>query len=119
MLQAAAGDHPLLIGGDDPQGKGLQPGEGLRQFLPQGAVVLPGLDKLYDVYSFSLLPALGQAVTGDREAYRYLVESIRRFPRQEDLVERMRQDAPLNAPSPDTFYTPGAKGYTDYPTLAA
>ena len=36
-----------------------------------------------------------------------------------DAVERMRQDAPLNAPSPDTFYTPGAKGYTDYPTLAA
>lgn len=36
-----------------------------------------------------------------------------------DLVERLRQDAPLNAPAPDTFYTPGAKGYTDYPTLAA
>jgi N-ethylmaleimide reductase len=35
-----------------------------------------------------------------------------------DLVDRMRQDAPLNAPAPDTFYTPGAKGYTDYPTLA-
>ncbi|MGJ7490580.1 alkene reductase [Variovorax sp. ZT4R33] len=35
-----------------------------------------------------------------------------------DLVERMRQDAPLNAPAPDTFYTPGAKGYTDYPALA-
>ena len=35
-----------------------------------------------------------------------------------DLVERMRNDAPLNAPAPDTFYTPGAKGYTDYPALA-
>lgn len=35
-----------------------------------------------------------------------------------DLVDRMRRDAPLNAPAPDTFYTPGAKGYTDYPTLA-
>jgi N-ethylmaleimide reductase len=35
-----------------------------------------------------------------------------------DLVERMRKDGPLNAPKPDTFYTPGAKGYTDYPTLA-
>ena len=34
-----------------------------------------------------------------------------------DLVERMRNDAPLNAPA-DTFYTPGAKGYTDYPALA-
>lgn len=36
-----------------------------------------------------------------------------------DLVERLRQDAPLNAPTPATFYTPGAEGYTDYPTLAA
>lgn len=35
-----------------------------------------------------------------------------------DLVERMRQDAPLNAPAADTFYTPGPKGYTDYPPLA-
>ncbi len=34
-----------------------------------------------------------------------------------DLVERLRQDAPLNAPTPDKVYTPGAKGYTDYPTL--
>jgi N-ethylmaleimide reductase len=36
-----------------------------------------------------------------------------------DLVERLRQDAALNAPNPATFYTPGAEGYTDYPTLAA
>lgn len=36
-----------------------------------------------------------------------------------DLVERMRKNAPLNAPDPATFYTPGAKGYTDYPALSA
>ena len=36
-----------------------------------------------------------------------------------DLVARMRQDAPLNAPIEATFYVPGAKGYTDYPALAA
>ena len=36
-----------------------------------------------------------------------------------DLPERIRCGAPLNAPDPDTFYTPGPKGYTDYPTLAA
>jgi N-ethylmaleimide reductase len=36
-----------------------------------------------------------------------------------DLVARMRQDAPLNAPIEATFYTPGPKGYTDYPTLVA
>ncbi|MBD3903292.1 alkene reductase [Chryseobacterium sp. Ch-15] len=34
-----------------------------------------------------------------------------------DLVERFKTDAPLNAPNQDTFYTPGAIGYTDYPTL--
>ena len=36
-----------------------------------------------------------------------------------DLVARMRKDAPLNTPDPATFYVPGAKGYTDYPTLPA
>jgi N-ethylmaleimide reductase len=36
-----------------------------------------------------------------------------------DLVERWKTGAPLNAPDMDTFYTPGAKGYTDYPVLAA
>ena len=35
-----------------------------------------------------------------------------------DLVERWKSGAPLNAPDMDTFYTPGAKGYTDYPALA-
>jgi len=34
-----------------------------------------------------------------------------------DLVSRLRTDAALNAPDMATFYTPGAKGYTDYPTL--
>lgn len=36
-----------------------------------------------------------------------------------DLVERFKQDAPLNAPDQSTFYTPGAKGYTDYPVLSS
>jgi demethylmenaquinone methyltransferase/2-methoxy-6-polyprenyl-1,4-benzoquinol methylase len=36
-----------------------------------------------------VLPALGQWVVGDRESYEYLAESIRRFPPQEDLVERI------------------------------
>jgi demethylmenaquinone methyltransferase / 2-methoxy-6-polyprenyl-1,4-benzoquinol methylase len=52
-------------------------------------VVLPLLDRLYELYSFRLLPALGQIVAGDRAAYQYLVESIRRFPRQEALAERI------------------------------
>ena len=41
---------------------------------------MPGLDALYDAYSFRVIPALGRAVAGDAESYRYLVESIRRFP---------------------------------------
>jgi demethylmenaquinone methyltransferase/2-methoxy-6-polyprenyl-1,4-benzoquinol methylase len=45
-------------------------------------VAIPTLDRLYDAYSFRVLPALGQAVTGDGDAYRYLAESIRRFPSQ-------------------------------------
>jgi demethylmenaquinone methyltransferase/2-methoxy-6-polyprenyl-1,4-benzoquinol methylase len=43
-------------------------------------VDLPGLDRLYEAYSFHVIPRVGQAVTGDGEAYRYLVESIRKFP---------------------------------------
>ncbi len=46
-------------------------------------VALPALGVLYDAYSFHVLPALGEIVTGDRAAYQYLVESIRRFPDQE------------------------------------
>ena len=49
--------------------------------------VMPLLQPLYDLYSFQLVPLLGQIVTGDRDAYSYLVESIRRFPRQSELAE--------------------------------
>ena len=51
----------------------------------------PMLARLYDLYSFSVLPRLGAVVAGDREAYQYLVESIRRFPKQAELAERMSQ----------------------------
>jgi demethylmenaquinone methyltransferase/2-methoxy-6-polyprenyl-1,4-benzoquinol methylase len=43
-------------------------------------VDVPGLDALYEAYSFNVIPALGQIVAGDAESYRYLAESIRRFP---------------------------------------
>jgi len=49
----------------------------------------PMLARLYDLYSFNVLPRLGQVVAGDRDAYQYLVESIRRFPPQRELAERM------------------------------
>ena len=52
--------------------------------------VLPALGRLYDAYSFNLLPWLGRAVAGDAESYRYLAESIRRHPDQEALLELMK-----------------------------
>jgi demethylmenaquinone methyltransferase/2-methoxy-6-polyprenyl-1,4-benzoquinol methylase len=45
------------------------------------SVDVPGVDKLYELYSSQVIPRIGQAVTGDREAYQYLVESIRKFPK--------------------------------------
>jgi demethylmenaquinone methyltransferase / 2-methoxy-6-polyprenyl-1,4-benzoquinol methylase len=53
-------------------------------------VDVPGLDALYELYSFNVVPALGRAVVGDAEPYRYLVESIRRFPRPNAFAEMMR-----------------------------
>ncbi len=47
----------------------------------------PGLDVLYDRYSFAVLPRLGQMVARDGEAYRYLAESIRRFPAQKPFAK--------------------------------
>lgn len=47
------------------------------------------LKPLYDIYSFSVLPWLGEKVAQDREAYQYLAESIRQFPPQEELASRM------------------------------
>ena len=54
-------------------------------------VDVPGLDALYELYSFNVVPAIGRAVVGDAEPYRYLVESIRRFPRPNAFAEMMRQ----------------------------
>ncbi len=72
----------------------LRPG-GRFLCLEFSRVVLPVLDRLYELYSFQVLPALGEWVTGDREAYRYLVESIRRFPPQGEL-DRMIAAAGLD-----------------------
>ena len=49
------------------------------------------LRKLYDAYSFRVIPAVGGAVAGDRESYEYLVESIRRFPDQPTLAALMAE----------------------------
>ena len=58
--------------------------------LEFSTVDVPGLDRLYELYSFNLVPALGNVVVGDAEAYRYLVESIRRFPPPDVFAGMMR-----------------------------
>ena len=67
----------------------LKPG-GRLLCLEFSKVLVPVLDKLYDAYSFQVLPWLGELVAGDRDAYRYLAESIRRFPNQQTLASHMR-----------------------------
>jgi len=52
----------------------------------------PGFKEIYDVYSHRLVPKIGQAIAGDAESYRYLIESIRRFPTMPEF-ERMIREA--------------------------
>ena len=66
----------------------LRPG-GRFLCLEFSKVTLPLLEKPYDFYSFEVLPRLGAWVAGDADSYRYLAESIRRFPPQQELVDRM------------------------------
>ncbi|MCB1353553.1 MAG: bifunctional demethylmenaquinone methyltransferase/2-methoxy-6-polyprenyl-1,4-benzoquinol methylase UbiE [Rhodobacteraceae bacterium] len=48
------------------------------------------LRRIYDSYSFNVIPRMGQAIAGDRDSYQYLVESIRRFPDQETFASMIR-----------------------------
>jgi demethylmenaquinone methyltransferase / 2-methoxy-6-polyprenyl-1,4-benzoquinol methylase len=67
----------------------LKPGSRLL-CLEFSTVDMPGLDRIYDLFSFKVIPPLGRAVTGDAESYRYLVESIRKFPRPGAFAEMIR-----------------------------
>jgi demethylmenaquinone methyltransferase/2-methoxy-6-polyprenyl-1,4-benzoquinol methylase len=58
--------------------------------LEFSVVDVPGLDRLYDLFSFKVIPPLGRAVTGDAESYQYLVESIRKFPKPPAFAEMIR-----------------------------
>ena len=49
------------------------------------------MQKAYDLYSFNVIPLMGQIVAGDRDSYQYLVESIRKFPDQETFASMIRQ----------------------------
>lgn len=68
----------------------LSPG-GKALILEFSEVQSKGLKKVYDGYSFSILPVLGKLIAGDADSYRYLAESIRQHPPQEELAEMMRK----------------------------
>jgi demethylmenaquinone methyltransferase/2-methoxy-6-polyprenyl-1,4-benzoquinol methylase len=67
----------------------LKPG-GQLMILEFSHPTAPGLKPLYDAYSFSVLPWLGKVVARDEDSYRYLAESIRKFPTQQSLIEMMQ-----------------------------
>ncbi len=54
-------------------------------------VELPVIDRIYDQFSFRVVPKLGEIVTGDAHPYRYLVESIRKFPKAEDFRDMIAE----------------------------
>src|SRR6478752_619704 len=58
--------------------------------LEFSTVEMPGLDRLYDLFSFKVIPPLGRMITGDAESYQYLVESIRKFPRPNAFADMIR-----------------------------
>jgi demethylmenaquinone methyltransferase/2-methoxy-6-polyprenyl-1,4-benzoquinol methylase len=68
----------------------LKPG-GRFLCLEFSRVEAPGLDAAYDAYSLNVLPRLGRLVAGDADAYRYLAESIRRFPPQAKFAKMIEK----------------------------
>jgi demethylmenaquinone methyltransferase/2-methoxy-6-polyprenyl-1,4-benzoquinol methylase len=68
----------------------LKPG-GRLLVLEFSEVEMPILDKVYETWSFNAIPRIGQMVAGDGEPYRYLVESIAKFPNQENFAAMIRK----------------------------
>jgi demethylmenaquinone methyltransferase/2-methoxy-6-polyprenyl-1,4-benzoquinol methylase len=67
----------------------LKPG-GRALILEFSEVQSESMQKLYDLYSFGVLPVLGKLIASDEDSYRYLAESIRKHPPQEELAQMMR-----------------------------
>ncbi|KAI9261660.1 UbiE/COQ5 methyltransferase [Phascolomyces articulosus] len=80
----------------------LKPG-GRFMCLEFSRVDNPVISKFYDVYSFDVIPVLGQVIAQDRDSYQYLVESIRKFPPQEQFAQMIR----------DAGFSTIGKGYED------
>jgi len=67
----------------------LKPG-GRFMCLEFSKVTTPGVDSLYDFYSFQIIPPMGKVLAGDWDSYQYLVESIRQFPPQEEFAQMIK-----------------------------
>ena len=67
----------------------LRPG-GRLMVLEFSQLPNPGMQWLYDQYSYNVIPRMGQVIAGDRDSYQYLVESIRKFPDQETFAQMIR-----------------------------
>ncbi|WP_299562619.1 bifunctional demethylmenaquinone methyltransferase/2-methoxy-6-polyprenyl-1,4-benzoquinol methylase UbiE [uncultured Sulfitobacter sp.] len=67
----------------------LKPG-GRLMVLEFSQLPNPAMQKAYDLYSFNVIPRMGQAIANDRDSYQYLVESIRNFPDQETFLDMVR-----------------------------
>jgi demethylmenaquinone methyltransferase/2-methoxy-6-polyprenyl-1,4-benzoquinol methylase len=55
------------------------------------------MQKVYDLYSFNIIPRMGQLIADDRDSYQYLVESIRKFPDQDTFLDMVRKAGFANA----------------------
>ncbi|KAF0431530.1 ubiquinone/menaquinone [Gigaspora margarita] len=80
----------------------LRPG-GRFMCLEFGKVQNPIISSIYNLYSFQIIPVLGQVIAADRDSYQYLVESIQRFPSQDKFTEMIK----------DTGFTVIDKGWED------
>ena len=67
----------------------LRPG-GRLMVLEFSQLPNPMMQKAYDLYSFNVIPRMGQMIANDRESYQYLVESIRNFPDQETFLDMVK-----------------------------
>ncbi|MCI5113199.1 MAG: bifunctional demethylmenaquinone methyltransferase/2-methoxy-6-polyprenyl-1,4-benzoquinol methylase UbiE [Marivita sp.] len=74
----------------------LRPG-GRLMVLEFSQIPIELMQKVYDLYSFNIIPRMGQVIANDRDSYQYLVESIRKFPDQDTFLGMVRQAGFENA----------------------
>lgn len=73
----------------------LKPG-GVFACLEFSKVSPAPLDAIYQQYSFSVIPLMGQLIAGDRDSYQYLIESIKNFPSQEQFAQMVKEAGFMN-----------------------